>query len=73
MTSFMVERDARGRWGLSREISDDDYACRRDAQLAPSLAWVPKKAVASAACQQLFNGLIAKFRAALKANDAAAE
>jgi len=42
------------------------------ALLAPAFAQAPKKAVASAALQQEFDGFIAKFRAALKANDSAA-
>ena len=42
------------------------------AVLAPAAAQAPKKAVASAALQQEFNDFIAKFRAALKANDSAA-
>ncbi|MBN9081782.1 MAG: hypothetical protein BGP04_10425 [Rhizobiales bacterium 62-17] len=42
------------------------------AQLAPAFAQAPKKAVASPALQQEFNGFIAKFRVALKANDSAA-
>jgi hypothetical protein len=42
------------------------------ALLAPAFAQAPKKAVASAALQQEFDGFIAKFRAALKANDSGA-
>jgi hypothetical protein len=42
------------------------------AHAAPALAQAPKKAVASPALQKEFDGFIAKFRAALKANDAAA-
>lgn len=42
------------------------------AQLAPALAQAPAKAVASAAVQKEFDGFIARFRAALKANDPAA-
>jgi hypothetical protein len=45
------------------------------AHLAPALAQAPKppkQAVASPALQKEFAGFIAKFRAALKANDAAA-
>ena len=42
------------------------------AQLAPAFDQAPKKAVASPALQQEFNGFIAKFRVALKANDSAA-
>ena len=42
------------------------------AVLAPAAAQAPKKAVASAALRQEFDGFIAKFRAALKANDSAA-
>jgi hypothetical protein len=41
-------------------------------QLAPAFAQAPKKAVASTALQKEFDDFIAKFRAALKANDAAA-
>lgn len=41
-------------------------------QLAPAFAQAPKKAVASPALQQEFDGFITKFRAALKANDSAA-
>ncbi|MDH7795769.1 MULTISPECIES: hypothetical protein [unclassified Beijerinckia] len=41
-------------------------------QLAPAFAQAPKKAVASPALQQEFDGFIAKFRAALKANDSTA-
>ena len=40
--------------------------------LAPAFAQAPKKAVASPALQKEFDGFIEKFRAALKANDAAA-
>jgi hypothetical protein len=40
--------------------------------LAPAFAQAPKKAVASPALQKEFDGFIAKFRAALKANDFAA-
>jgi hypothetical protein len=40
--------------------------------LAPAFAQAPKKAVASPALQKEFDGFIAKFRAALKANDSAA-
>ena len=40
--------------------------------LAPALAQAPKKAVASPALQKEFDGFIARFRAALKANDSAA-
>jgi hypothetical protein len=40
--------------------------------LAPAFAQPPKKAVASPALQKEFDGFIAKFRAALKANDSAA-
>ncbi len=40
--------------------------------LAPAFAQTPKKAVASPALQKEFDGFIAKFRAALKANDFAA-
>jgi hypothetical protein len=36
---------------------------------APAVAQAPKKAVASPALQKEFDGFIAKFRAALKAND----
>src|SRR3954447_13221251 len=42
------------------------------AQPAAGFAQAPKKAVASAALQQEFDGFIAKFRAALKANDSGA-
>ena len=42
------------------------------AHLAPAFAQAPKKAVASPALQKEFDGFIAKFRAALKANDFAA-
>jgi hypothetical protein len=41
-------------------------------QLAPALAQAPEKAAASAALQKEFDGFIAKFRAALKADDSAA-
>ena len=40
--------------------------------LAPAFAQAPKQAVASPALQKEFDGFIAKFRAALKANDFAA-
>lgn len=40
--------------------------------MAPALAQAPKKGVATPALQKEFDGFIAKFRAALKANDAAA-
>lgn len=40
--------------------------------LAPAFAQAPSKAVAPPALQQEFDGFIAKFRAALKANDSAA-
>ena len=40
--------------------------------LAPAFAQAPKQAVAAPALQKEFDGFIAKFRAALKANDAAA-
>ena len=40
--------------------------------LAPAFAQAPKKAVASPALQQEFDGFIEKFRAALKTNDSAA-
>jgi hypothetical protein len=40
--------------------------------LAPAFAQAPKKAVATSALQKEFDGFIAKFRAALKANDSAA-
>ncbi|MGJ4854881.1 hypothetical protein ACN6KF_000817 [Labrys sp. La1] len=40
--------------------------------IIPASAQEPKSAAASAAAQKEFNGFIAKFRAALKANDAAA-
>ena len=40
-------------------------------QLAPAFAQSSKKAVASPALQKEFDGFIAKFRAALKANDSA--
>ncbi len=39
---------------------------------APALAQAPKKAVAPAAMQKEFSDFLAKFRAALKANDPAA-
>ncbi len=39
---------------------------------APAFAQAPKQAVASPALQKEFDGFIAKFRAALKANDFAA-
>ena len=39
---------------------------------APAFAQAPKKAVASPALQKEFDGFIAKFRAALKANNSAA-
>jgi hypothetical protein len=39
---------------------------------APAFAQAPKQAVASAALKKEFDGFIAKFRAALKANDSAA-
>lgn len=42
------------------------------AHLAPALAQTPKKAVAPAAVQKEFYDFLAKFRAALKANDPAA-
>jgi hypothetical protein len=42
------------------------------AHVAPAFAQKPKQAVASPALQKEFNDFIAKFRAALKANDAAA-
>lgn len=42
------------------------------ALLAPAFAQAPKKAVAPPALQKEFDGFIAKFRAALKANDSAA-
>jgi hypothetical protein len=42
------------------------------APLAPAFAQAPKEAVASPALQKEFAGFIAKFRAALKANDSAA-
>src|SRR5215213_9759771 len=42
------------------------------ALLAPAFGQTPKKAVASAALKQEFDSFIAKFRAALKANDSAA-
>jgi hypothetical protein len=42
------------------------------APLAPAFAQAPKEAAASPALQKEFNGFIAKFRAALKANDSAA-
>lgn len=41
------------------------------ASLAPALAQAPGKAVASTAVQKEFEDFIAKFRAALKANDPA--
>ena len=41
-------------------------------QLVPAFAQAPKQAVASAALQKEFDDFIAKFRAALKANDATA-
>ena len=40
--------------------------------LAPAFAQAPKKAVASPVLQKEFDGFIAKFRTALKANDSAA-
>jgi len=40
--------------------------------LAPAVAQVPKKALASPALQKEFDGFIEKFRAALKANDSGA-
>lgn len=40
--------------------------------LAPAIAEAPKKAVASPALQQEFDGFIERFRAALKTNDSAA-
>jgi hypothetical protein len=40
--------------------------------LAPAFAQPPKNAVASPALQKEFDGFIAKFRAAMKANDSAA-
>ena len=40
--------------------------------LVPAFAQAPKKAVASPALQKEFDGFIANFRAALKANDSAA-
>ena len=40
--------------------------------LAPAFAQAPKEAIASPALQKEFDGFIAKFRGALKANDAAA-
>lgn len=40
--------------------------------LAPAFAQAPKKGVAPPALQKEFDGFISKFRAALKANDAAA-
>lgn len=39
---------------------------------APALAQAPKKAVASASLKAEFDGFIAKFRAAVKANDSVA-
>jgi hypothetical protein len=39
------------------------------ALVAPAFAEAPKKAVATPALQKEFDGFIAKFRAALKAND----
>ena len=42
------------------------------ASLAPALAQAPKKAVAPAAVRKQFDDFLAKFRAALKANDPAA-
>ena len=42
------------------------------AHLAPAFAQAPKNAVAPPALQKEFDGFIAKFRAALKANDSAA-
>jgi hypothetical protein len=39
---------------------------------APAFAQAPKQATASPALQKEFDGFIAKFRAALKANDSAA-
>src|SRR3954454_14605022 len=42
------------------------------AQPASGFAQAPKKAVASPALQKEFDGFIAKFSAALKANDSAA-
>ena len=41
-------------------------------QLAPAFAQAPKRAVAPPALQKEFDVFIAKFRAALKANDSAA-
>lgn len=41
------------------------------AHLAPAFAQAPAKATASPAVQKEFDGFIAKFRAALKANDSA--
>jgi hypothetical protein len=42
------------------------------ALVAPAVAQAPKKATASPDLQKEFDGFIAKFRAALKANDSAA-
>src|SRR4051812_19222025 len=42
------------------------------AYVAPAVAEAPKEAVASQALRKEFDGFIAKFRAALKANDSAA-
>jgi hypothetical protein len=42
------------------------------AHAVPAVAEAPKQAVASQALQKEFDGFIAKFRAALKANDSAA-
>jgi hypothetical protein len=41
-------------------------------QFAPAFAQAPKTSIASPALQKEFDGFIAKFRAALKANDSAA-
>ena len=42
------------------------------AHLAPAFAQAPKQATATPALQKEFDGFIAKFRAALKANDSTA-
>ena len=52
---------------LSRIVFAIALACA-----APAFAQAPKQAVAAPALQKEFDGFIAKFRAALKANDAAA-
>ena len=72
MTSPTAPGVTHRREGLNHEIVVENCARSRSRAPCSALAQAPKKAVASPALQKEFDGFIAKFRAALKANDSAA-